>query len=247
MPWFPGARGFEHGKRAKVESAPRRRSPRCGFALRAPPTCPVCAWSRAGGRSARRWRQRLLVERKADVLVSPWAHPDSTAAVMLGRAFGLPVAIKLHGSTSTCDQVPASPQSALGAAADGCGAVGRPLAEAAIELGARRTHTTVLMDVEPGPDAYVRDRLEAARAGPAGLGKIALFVGNLLKGERRGRPGRRFRALAHTRHDLSLLIIGEGRSRSRSRSGRGRLARSCEFWDRIRTTRWHVIWARPIC
>src|ERR1700722_18160505 len=40
----------------------------------------------------------LRRRRRFDVLLGSWAYPDGVATVALGRALGLPVVVKVHGS-----------------------------------------------------------------------------------------------------------------------------------------------------
>ncbi len=216
VPWFPGARWFPSTLAGRKVEVPAEETI-AALRVRHPRTLrlPGFGHGLAGALYAASLAALLRRERKRfDVLVSPWAHPDGTAAVMLGRAFGLPAAIKLHGSDINVQaKIPSIATNLRWALprADRVLAVSRPLAEAAIELGARRTHTTVLMDGVESGLFYVRDRLEERRAlGLPELGKIALFVGNLLKEKGAADLVDAFELLAPRRRDLSLLIIGEG-------------------------------------
>ncbi len=216
VPWFPGARFLKRSMAGRLVDVPaedriaelRVRHPRY---LRAPGFGHGLAgllYAASLAPLIRRERDRF------DVLVAAWGYPDAVAAVILGRALGIPVAVKLHGSDlnvlAKTPSIGANLRWAL-PRADRVLAVSRPLAQAAVALGARPDHTTVLMDGVDGGLFHVRDRREVRRAlGLAEDGKIALFVGNLLKEKGAQDLVTAFAELAPQRRDLTLLVIGQG-------------------------------------
>ena len=134
--------------------------------------------------STRRAAARAIAERRPDVLLSCWTHPDGWAAVQLGRAHGLPVVIKAIGTdllvAARDVRRRARIREAL-AGADGVVTVSRHLAEHAIRLGAAPGKVRVVPEgldpclFSPGDRQQARALLKLPPRGG-----MVLFVGNLL-------------------------------------------------------------------
>lgn len=216
VPWFPGARHFPTSMAGRLCDVPdedriqdlRVRHPRY---LR----LPKLGHGLAGALYAASLLPVVRRERgRFDVLVAAWGFPDAVAAVMLGKMLGIPTAVKLHGSDlNVLAKTPTIGMNLRWALprADRVLAVSRPLADAAVALGAPRARTTVLMDGVDGRLFHVRDRREERRAlGVPEEGKALLFVGNLLKEKGADDLVTAFERLAPRRKDLSLWIVGQG-------------------------------------
>jgi glycosyltransferase involved in cell wall biosynthesis len=103
---------------------------------------------------------------KIDVVLATWAYPDGAAVIGVGRALGVPVVVKVHGSDVNQIAKMRSPRKALGWAlprADGLVSVSRPLASALVDLGARQDQITIVPNGVDGALFHPRDRAEARR------------------------------------------------------------------------------------
>jgi glycosyltransferase involved in cell wall biosynthesis len=135
--------------------------------------------------SVRNSVRKAIEEFTPDVILAPWAYPDGWAAVQLGREYGIPVVIKVHG----CDvlyglrhnpaKLPGTIEALTGA--DGVIAVSGDLAQRVAEFGVPRDRVQVIYDgvdaslFHPAPRIIARNRLNL----PIDR-KIILFVGSLL-------------------------------------------------------------------
>lgn len=126
--------------------------------------------------------ERAVAEFRPEVVLASWAYPDGWAAVELGRRFGLPVVIKVHGSDVLLAR--GARQRRVGEAlrrADGVIAVSRDLARHVIGMGVDAGKVRVVyngVDTDrfcPGDRAAARERLGLASETP-----LLLFVGNLV-------------------------------------------------------------------
>ena len=216
VPWFPGARLFPRSMAGRLVDVPARDTI-AGLAVRHPRYLrpPAIGHGAAAALYAASMLPLLRRERgRWDVLLAPWAYPDAVAAVMLGRALELPVAVKLHGSDlNVLARVPTIAWNLRWALprAERVLAVSRPLADAAVRLGARPERTTLLKDGVDGALFHVRDRAAERRAlGLAEAGKLALFVGNLYREKGALDVADAFLRIAARRPDLGLVIVGDG-------------------------------------
>lgn len=161
------------------------------------------------------WRRR----RDFDVLLGTWAYPDGVAAVALGRALGLPVVVKLHGSD--IDVLSARPalrrQLALALPhADRVVAVSRALGQAAQELGVPADRIDIVTNGVDSALFHPRDRAAArAELGRGGDGRRwILFVGRVEADKGSLDLAAAFQRVAAARPDVALMIVGDGKARA---------------------------------
>ena len=216
VPWFPGAGLFPTSMAGRLVGVPDEDTIE-GLHVRHPRYVRLPKWGHgvAGALYAASLMPLLLRERhRYDVILAAWAYPDAVAAVILGKALDLPVAVKLHGSDlNVLAETPSIGMNLRWAfpRADRVLAVSRPLAEKAIALGARPERTTLLKDGVDTELFYLRDRTdERKQLGLPTDGKLALFVGNLYKEKGAGDIVDAFEQLAPRRPDLTLCIAGQG-------------------------------------
>jgi glycosyltransferase involved in cell wall biosynthesis len=222
IPWFPGARLLSRWSGAgRLTAVPSRESidglevehprtpylPRFGHALSAGLYCaalyPGC----------RRRKGRF------DVLLGTWAYPDGVAAVVLGRALGLPTVVKLHGSDmDVLSKRPALRRQlawALPRAARVV-AVSRALGEQAAALGVERDRIDIVTNGVDGerfrPRERAPSRAELGRAGDTR--RWILYVGRVEvdKGMLELAPA--FAKLAAENPDAALFVVGDGKARA---------------------------------
>ena len=161
--------------------------------------------------------KRLLARNAVDLIDAHYLYPDGVAAVMLGRAFGLPVVLTARGSDIT--QLPdyLLPRRMIRwamARADALISVSAGLKQAMADLGAAADRITVLRNgvdltmFKPPTDGDSRNALRAAW----GIqGPTLLSVGHLIE-----RKGQRLiiQALSHL-PGWTLLLVGEGPERAK--------------------------------
>ncbi len=156
--------------------------------------------------------KRLLARNAVDLIDAHYLYPDGVAAVMLGRAFGLPVVLTARGSDIT--QLPdyLLPRRMIRwamARADALISVSAGLKQAMADLGAAADRITVLRNgvdltmFKPPTDGGSRNALRAAWEIQ---GPTLLSVGHLIE-----RKGQRLiiQALSHL-PGWTLLLVGEG-------------------------------------
>src|SRR5258708_22303469 len=217
IPCVPGARALRRWSRAGrlldvpneelIEGLPVHHPrfayfPRFGHAISGP------LYAASLATFVRRYRGRV------DVLLGSWAYPDGFAAVVLASLLGVPAVIKLHGSDIDVVARMPGPRRWLRWAlprATRVVAVSRPLARAALALGAAPDRTDV---VRNGVDLHrfrPRDRASARRAlgEPADV-PILLYVGRV---EREKGALDLVHAFARGNHRASgarLIMVGDG-------------------------------------
>lgn len=164
--------------------------------------------------SARRALARLLrAGERFDLIDAHYFYPDGVTAVMLGRAFGLPVTVTARGTDINLIPRYALPRCLIRWAArraDGVITVSGALAERLAALGVERERITVLRNgVDPTVFRPVQP-CQPAQWEDCGL-PLALSVGNLvpLKGH-----DLVIRAVAQI-PELRLWIVGDGSERER--------------------------------
>jgi glycosyltransferase involved in cell wall biosynthesis len=180
----------------------------------------------------------LQRRRNVDVILASWAYPDGAAAVLLGALLGIPVVIKLHGSDiNVIGQRPVvrAHLRRIFPRAAAVVAVSRALGEAAIALGAPRERThTVVNGIDKGRFSP-RDRAASRRATKLPeTGRIVTFVGRLEREKGVFDLLEAFAAVARTRPDVTLVLVGDGPRRAEIEA----LAKP--WGDRVR-----VLGARP--
>jgi glycosyltransferase involved in cell wall biosynthesis len=124
-----------------------------------------------------------LARKRYDVILASYAYPDGCAAVMIGRAFGLPVVVKCHGSD--LNRVPNDRAARLQIEgllprAERVVCVSKGLAARAVELGVDERRIDLVYNGVDRGLFRPRDRAEVRRK----LGrpidrKLVLFVGHL--------------------------------------------------------------------
>ncbi len=121
--------------------------------------------------------------RRYDVILGSYAYPDGCAAVLLGRALGLPVVVKCHGSD--LNRVPQDLAArlqlqALLPRAASVVVVSKTLGARAVELGVPQHKLKVVYNGVDRARFYPRDRAECRRAlGLSAAQKVVLYVGHL--------------------------------------------------------------------
>ncbi len=156
----------------------------------------------------------LRLRGQFDVILSPFAYPDGVASIVLGRALGIPVVVKLHGGDMN-----------VGARLPGPGrwirrmfpraarivAVSSPLADLAVEVGVPRSRVDVVQD---GVDEKVFHVRPAGQVrGKLGLDptrKLIVYVGRLERRKGVYELMTAFDAVAAMRPDVDLVLVGDG-------------------------------------
>jgi teichuronic acid biosynthesis glycosyltransferase TuaC len=226
IPWFPGAGALARWSPTGRLSGLPRAEVIDGLPVEHPRTLfvPRVGHAASAALYAASVLPALLRHRGSfDVLLGSWAYPDGVAAVMLGRALRIPTVIKLHGSDIDVlagrRALRAQIRLALGRA-DRVVAVSRALAEKALVLGARPDRVDVVMN---GVDATVfhpRDRSAAraelghAAAANGDARRFIVYVGRLTREKGILDLAAAFAALAESRPDVVLALVGDGSERA---------------------------------
>ncbi len=223
VPWFPGAGLFSGKSRAGNLSAVPPRDTFEALDVRHPRFLHV---PRVLGAHAPLYAVSVaptvaLARGTFDVILSPFAYPDGVASILLGRALGVPVAIKLHGGDMN-----------VGAKLPGPGrwirwafpraarivAVSDPLAEAAIRHGARPDRVDVVQDGVDDKVFRIRDAAEARRSlGVDPARRLIVFVGRLEKRKGVFELLDAFARLAPRHPDVDLVLVGDGEDTEKCR------------------------------
>jgi teichuronic acid biosynthesis glycosyltransferase TuaC len=222
IPWFPGARLFSRWSPAgRLGSVPRTdridglavAHPRTPYLPRFGHVLSAALYGAALYPAVRRRRGQF------DVLLGAWAYPDAVAAVVLGRAMGVPTVVKLHGSDmDVLSKRPALRRQLAWALPQAARvvAVSRALGEQAAALGVSRDRIDVVTNGVDGGLFRPRDRAVArAELGRAGdTRKWILFVGRVEKDKGMLELAPAFVKLAASNPDAVLVIIGDGKARA---------------------------------
>jgi teichuronic acid biosynthesis glycosyltransferase TuaC len=221
IPWFPGSRLL--ARLARRPPLPRvRRADRIdGLAVEHPRTLYLPRYGHAlsaGLYALSVWPALLRRRRRFDVLLGSWAYPDGVATVALGRALGLPVVVKVHGSDlDLLAQRPAlrwQLARALPRAARVV-AVSRALAQAAESLGVDPRRIDVVPNGVDPKLFRVRDRAEARAALGQGSDtrRWILYVGRLRADKGVLDLAAAFAKVAAADPLSALVVVGEGPER----------------------------------
>jgi teichuronic acid biosynthesis glycosyltransferase TuaC len=221
IPWFPGAGLVARlARRAPPPEVPRRDRIE-GLEVEHPSTLYLPRYGHP--LSAALYALSVLPavlrrRRRFDVLLGSWAYPDGVATVAVGRALGLPVVVKLHGSdidvlatrpTLRWQLARALPRAARVVA------VSRALGAAAVSLGVDPARVDI---VGNGIDASLfrpRDAHEARAA----LGRGAddrpwiLYVGRLAEDKGVLDLAAAFATVSAAHRRAALVLVGEGPAR----------------------------------
>jgi teichuronic acid biosynthesis glycosyltransferase TuaC len=176
--------------------------------------------------SVRGTANRVIRQFRPDVVFACWAHPDGWAAVRIARQAGLPILIKVHGSDvlliTKGPRRRARIAEALGAA-DGVIAVSQDLANHVIRLGVEAGKVHVIPHGVDDGLFRPGDRAEArARLGLPAVGKVLLFVGNVLLSKGAGVLVEACARLRDRALPCHCYLVGEGRDAARVRALVGR-------------------------
>lgn len=221
IPWYPGAgllaRWSSAGRLAAVPDHevieglqvhhPRTLFlPRVGHALWGP------MYAASLAPEALRWRG------KVDVVLGSWAYPDGFAAILLARALGVPVAIKLHGSDVNVIAKMPGPRRLMQwllPRANRVVAVSRALGDEIATLGVPRERIALVLNGVDGELFCPRDRAAAqASLGVAPGGPLLLYVGNLKASKGVLDLLAAFEAAAARDPAVRLAVVGGGDERA---------------------------------
>ncbi|HEY5091344.1 MAG TPA: glycosyltransferase, partial [Polyangia bacterium] len=222
VPWFPGSRAVARLARTTPPPEVPRTERIEGLDVSHPRTLylPRVGHALSAGLYAFSVLPALLRRRaRFDVLLACWAYPDGVATVALGRALGLPVVVKLHGSdidilakrpTSRWQLARALPRAARVVAVS-C-ALGAEAAALGVDPGR--------IDVIPnGVDAAlfhprVRQEARAALGRRADDRKWILYVGRLAEDKGVLDLAAAFSMLAAVHPRVALVMVGDGSARA---------------------------------
>jgi len=222
IPWFPGSRLLARLARRPPPPRVRRADHIEGLAVEHPRTLYLPRYGHAlsaGLYALSVWPALLRRRRRFDVLLGSWAYPDGVATVALGRALGLPVVVKVHGSD--LDLLARRPAlrwqlaRALPRAARVV-TVSRALAQAAESLGVEPSRIDVVANGVDGELFRVRDRAEArAVLGQGGdTRRWILYVGRLQVDKGVLDLAAAFAKVAAGDPLAALVVVGEGPARA---------------------------------
>jgi glycosyltransferase involved in cell wall biosynthesis len=236
IPWFPGASAFQRwsmaGRLGQVPEHERIdglhvRHPRVAF-------LPKLGRGVAGPLYAASLASVALEYRgRVDVVLGSWAYPDGFGAVVLADMLDVPAVIKLHGSDMNVVARWPGPRRRLSWAlprAERVVAVNRPLAQAAVALGARPERIDIVPNGVDRDTFHPRDQREARRElGVAEPGPLLLFVGHLLRSKGVLDLLAALRALSARRPDARLVVVGEGADEPACRQAAAELGERVSF------------------
>jgi teichuronic acid biosynthesis glycosyltransferase TuaC len=221
IPWYPGAgllaRWSSAGRLAQVPA----RETIAGIDVRHPRTLfvPRMAMATWGPLYAASIAPALARYRGAvDVVLGSWLYPDGFAAVIAARLLGVPAVVKLHGSDVNVIAKHPGPRRLVGwalARATRVVAVSRALADEVVALGADRARVAVVMNGVDGALFHPRDRAAARAELGLAPGPLVVYVGNLKEDKGVVDLATAFVALAATRPDVRLAMIGGGAMKPR--------------------------------
>ncbi len=215
VPWFPGRKLVA----ATPPPEPPRRETIDGLDVAHPRTLYVPRMPGVGGflYAASILRDVLARRGAIDVLFAAWAHPDGSAAILLGELLRLPVVVKVHGSdVNVLSEMSGAARNLrwLLPRATRVVAVSRPLAERLRDLGVHQEKIDLVYNGVDSSRFRVRDRAEARRSlGVAADRELALFVGNLKKAKGVVDLLEAWIQVAAARPRADLVIVGEGEDR----------------------------------
>jgi glycosyltransferase involved in cell wall biosynthesis len=154
-----------------------------------------------------------LKQLQPDVILNYWLYPEGFAALRAGRKLGIPVIVGSIGSDlrRIQDAVTRRLVRQTVSEADAVLTVSEDLRRTAIELGARPGKVTTILNGCDTSVFHPADRREMRhKLGCDAAGKLILFVGSLLESKGLGELLDAFAALASSRSDTRLVLIGEG-------------------------------------
>jgi glycosyltransferase involved in cell wall biosynthesis/peptidoglycan/xylan/chitin deacetylase (PgdA/CDA1 family) len=154
-----------------------------------------------------------------DVLLGSWAYPDGVAAVMLGRAAGVPAVVKVHGSD--LDVLAEWPSlrwqmTRLLPRADRIVAVSRSLVERAAALGVDPARIDLVMNGVDTDLFHPRDRAAARQELGHGADRRRwiVCVARLRKEKGVLDLASAFATATQGRDDLAVVFVGDGDARA---------------------------------
>jgi glycosyltransferase involved in cell wall biosynthesis len=180
--------------------------------------------------------RRLSREEPIDVLDAHFVYPEGFAAVLLGRALGLPVVLTLRGVLGQLAAFPARRAEAAFAlrSADRVIALSESLREMAAALGRPAERVALIPNAVDGELFACLDRGEARRRlGLTGPGPRLLFVGTPSPRKGLERVVDALPALAARWPQVELLVVGGSGAERSSPDALRRRARRLGVGDRI--------------
>jgi teichuronic acid biosynthesis glycosyltransferase TuaC len=152
-----------------------------------------------------------------DVILNYWLYPDGWAAVRVARKLGVPAVVASIGSDLRRIPDPLTRHLTRRTLedADATITVSSELRARALELGARPESTVAIVNgcdtetFQPRPRAEARGRL-----GIGAGAELLVYVGNLLETKGLRELWQAFAALAPSRPELEVVLVGEGPLRS---------------------------------
>jgi glycosyltransferase involved in cell wall biosynthesis len=229
IPWFPGARAFARWSTAgrcaavpaeEIVGGLRVRHPRVAFVPRVGAALSPALYV------ASLWPQVRHLKGNVDVVLGCWAFPDGVAAIQLARLLGAGSVVKVHGSDLNVLPARRAVRAALARAmprADRVVAVSRPLAERAVELGARPERVHVVRNGVDRELFRMRDRAAArAELGVEPDARWVAYVGLLDRIKGIAELLAAFERLAPIHPRLRLALVGDGREAAACREAAAR-------------------------
>jgi teichuronic acid biosynthesis glycosyltransferase TuaC len=236
IPWFPGAKAFSRWSRAgRLFDVPKEdcidgirvRHPRFAFLPRIGPGLSGPLYAASLATTALGYRGKI------DVVLGSWAYPDGFAAVVLAQLLGTPAVIKLHGSDMNVVARLPGPRRGLEWAlprAERVVAVSRPLAEAAIDLGAAKERVDVVPNGIDRQRFRPADRAEARQALGLPLDRrMILYIGHIERHKGAMDLVRAFGVLSKQNPNVSLVMLGDGAGTADCRELAGELGVDVSF------------------
>ncbi|MEM9695009.1 MAG: glycosyltransferase [Myxococcota bacterium] len=219
QPWLPGARFVREDARRR--SAVPRRAKVDGLSVEFPRVLygPGPARFLSGALVTASLAPRILPRQgRWDIVVGSFAYPDGFAGLLLARALGVPIVIKIHGSDIHLfkdDPLIAPILRWLLPRTDALVGPSHALVDDAIALGAPAARAITLRNGVDTKRFRPRDRMEVRqRLGRPSERLQFVFVGRL--DERKGLFDllEAFRSVAGP--DRELVLVGDGRDRARA-------------------------------
>jgi len=220
LPWFPGAKLFGKWSNAgRLSDVPAREQigpldvshpryvylPRSGYAL-------------DGLLYAASVAPAVFKRRRADVILASWAYPDGVAGVLLGKALGIPVVVKVHGSDIDVISTLPGPRTNLKLIlprADRVVGVSKPLCAKVEALGVPADRIELVRNGVDDEIFHPRPRDEARAALGHGEDKRrwVVYVGRLDPAKGVLELAEALRSLAAAVPDVAVVFVGQGPAR----------------------------------
>jgi len=217
LPWFPGARFFGKWSSAgRVVDVPFReriaeldvKHPRYLY-------LPKSGYALDGLLYAASLAPAVLAHGKVDVILAAWAYPDGVGAILLGKALGIPVVVKVHGSDIDVLATQPGPKMNLKLFLPWAArvvAVSRPLRDKVAQLGLPLDRIDLVRNGVDDTLFHPRDR-QAARAAlgrPDDRRRYIVYVGRLEPAKGVVELASATAAVAAAIPDVAFVFVGQG-------------------------------------